>query len=134
MNKRILRDCLRHAREKNRPDKHPQWGCFLHYSYIVQDGKIIEMGVNRSIHHGAVRHLGYSDDSKIHSEVDAYFKAKGHPDFDKEMPFEVVNIRLNRQGDLRMSKPCSCCNNFLKGLGAKDCYFTTDAGWAKMVF
>jgi tRNA(Arg) A34 adenosine deaminase TadA len=134
MNKKILRECLRMARDKNRPEVHPEWGNFLHYSVIVQNNKIIEMGFNRSIHKGALRHLGYSDESKIHSEVDAYNKAKGHPDFDFNDPFEVVNMRLNRQGDMRMSKPCSCCHNFLNTLGAKGCYFTTDVGWAKLGF
>lgn len=129
-----MRDCLRMAKEKNRPETHAEWRNFLHYSFIVQNNKIIEMGMNRSIHKGGVRHLGYSDESKLHSEVDAYFKAKGHPSFSKDESFEIINIRLNRQNEMRTSKPCSCCYNFLSGLGAKNCYFTTDVGWAKLYF
>ena len=132
MRKSILRDCIRIAKEKNRPDVHPEWGNFHHYSFIIQNNKIIEMGTNRDIHIGAMRHLGYSDTSKIHSEVDAYNKAKGHPDFDKNSSFEVVNIRLNRTNEIRLSKPCSCCFNFLNSLGAKSCHFTTEVGFAKL--
>ncbi len=134
MNRKILRDCLRIAREKNRPDIHPEWKNFHHYAFIIQNNKIIEMGFNRSIHKGGVRHLGYSEESKIHAEVDAYFKAKGHPDFDKDSYFEIINIRLNKKSEMRISKPCACCHNFLTGLGAKTCHFTTDVGWAKLVF
>ena len=42
------------------------------------------------------------------------------------------NIRLNKQGILRLSKPCYHCYMFLKIVGAKCVWFSTDVGFARM--
>ena len=67
--------------------------------------------------------LGYADHSKMHSEIDAYFKAKG---LIRNESFEVVNIRLTKTSRVASSKPCSCCYEFLRKTGAKKIYFTTN--------
>ena len=68
---------------------------------------------------------------KIHSETDAYKKARGilNPD----THFDMINIRLNKQNMLRLSKPCACCFGFLQSLNCKSIYFTTDTGFAKIL-
>lgn len=40
-----------------------------------------------------------------------------------------INIRINRNGELKNSAPCSSCQNLLFGyLGVKNCYHTDDDG------
>ena len=124
MKQTILKECIRIAREKNLQRDSD----FRHFSFIIQRNKLIEWGTNVSRVPPLI-HFGYSNTSGWHSEVNAYRKAKG---IIGEGYFEVINIRLNKLGDLRISKPCKCCHAFLKELGCKDVWFSTDAGFAKL--
>lgn len=124
MKKRILLECLRMA--KQHVPNHPEWDAFKHYSFIVQRNIIVEWGVNRT----AEPLIGYPHYGKLHSECDAYFKARG---LLNDGPFKVVNLRLNKTKDLRMSRPCACCQNFLKRLGCTEVWFSTDSAWAKLL-
>lgn len=137
MNKRILRQCLKIA--KDYLPKHPEFHCYPMYSFVVQGDKIVEWDTNNNgvpdgplypMYAARVSHLDGTP--KTHAEVNSYRKAKGLLNRNKD--FEVVNIRLTRQGEMRIAAPCSCCYQFLKSLGASKAYFTTSAGWAKMAF
>jgi tRNA(Arg) A34 adenosine deaminase TadA len=124
MNK-ILKECLRLASRKNKPDLHPDWGCFHHFSFIIQDQAIVGMGLNRlgdSLIHG------YPRRSKIHSEVDVYRKVRG---ILVPKPWDMVNIRLNKTSELRNSQPCTCCQQFIRAVGVRNVYFSTNDGFAK---
>jgi tRNA(Arg) A34 adenosine deaminase TadA len=115
--------------------KHPlfnQQGRKLHFSFIVADGTIIEWGCNMA--HVPPVHMGYSkrinnNEPKLHSELVAYKKAKGLLYTD----FEIINIRFNRAGKLRISMPCSVCYSILKELGCKTFYFSNaDGSYGKL--
>lgn len=117
MKKRILNNCLTTAVAKLPNHNEP----YCHYTFIVQDNRIVSDGVNRKA--SPLTFLGYESHTKMHSEVNAYFRAKR---IDKKASFEAVNIRLTRTGAIRNSKPCKCCFGFLKGLGCKRIWFTTN--------
>ena len=110
---------------------HPQ-SVYVHYSFIIQNNSIVGYGVNRDgtppIHWG---YKNRKDDPtynpKLHSEINAYRKVKGI--LDKRKSFEIINVRLNRHGELRNSKPCSCCYNLLRELGCKKFYYSSDIGF-----
>lgn len=124
MNKRILNSCLRIARSRNTEELHPEYGNFHHFSFIIQNNKIIEYATNTA---GAVLYSKfYTRNSKTHAEASAYKKAKGL--LDPSSSFEVVNIRLNRTGELRNSAPCSGCYSLLQVMGASKVWFTTREG------
>jgi hypothetical protein len=130
MRKKIIKQCLHLARAKNNPESHPEYNNFHHFSFIVQNNKILEMGFNRK--GPPLEGFGYSKEfGKIHSENDVYRKTKGIIDHSK--PFDIVNIRLNKRGQLRLSKPCSCCANFLRVVGCRHVYFSTNDGFAKVI-
>jgi hypothetical protein len=124
MKRKILIECLEIARKMNTPDKHPDWGCYHHFSFIIQHGKIVGYGMNRK--GDPVRVLGYAEYGKIHSEFDAYQQVKG---IMEDGDFVVVNIRLGKRGSLRDSSPCVCCNNFLRKMGCKEVWFSMDNGY-----
>lgn len=125
MKKKQIEHCLRIAR-KHLP-KHPQWDAYKHYSFIFQNNKLIEWGCNRT----SEPTIGYPEYGKRHSEVDAWYKAKGLMD---KKSFEVLNIRMNCKGDLKISKPCSCCYEFLKRLGCSGVWFSVgEIGFAKIL-
>ena len=122
MKNRVLRECLKIAFDNNTPD-HPQWECYKHFSFIVQKNKVVRYGTNRA--GAALIRYGYQPYQKIHSEADVYFKARGIMEGDS---FEVVNIRLTKTFMIRDSTPCKCCWSFLKKLGCKKIYYTTNIG------
>lgn len=75
----------------------------------------------------SIYHRFYNDRSMIHSEAAAFKKVKGLLNRDKN--FEVINIRLNKLNEYRVSKPCECCTNFLSIMGCNKVYYTTDEGF-----
>jgi hypothetical protein len=103
-------------------DRHNQ--PYKHYSFIVQKNRIIGYGINNN--GPANITLGYPSYSKIHSEVDAYFKSRQF--IDPQSQFEVVNIRMIKNARLRNSCPCQCCFGFLKSLDCSRVWFSTDIG------
>lgn len=123
MKPKILKECTEIALANNNPS-HDQWDCYKHYSFIVQENKIVSWGTNKR--GSPLTFLGYQPHQKIHVETVAYFKADRL--LKKNIPFEVVNIRLGKNNMIKISAPCKCCSNFLKNLGCKRIWFTTTNG------
>jgi hypothetical protein len=124
MNKRILDTCLSIARSQNTEKKHPEYGSFMHFSFVVKDNKVLEYATNRG---GAILYKKfYTRLSKTHAEAAAYSKAKGL--MRKGDSFEMVNIRLNKAGELRNSAPCESCFTILSLFGCTKVWFTTKEG------
>lgn len=128
MKKSIIRECVRISKSKNSPRTHPEWGNFHHFSFIVQDNKILGWATNKTGEASKV--LGFGDKNKIHSEPSAYAKAKGLLNSTKS--FECVNIRLTRLDRLKISKPCDCCFRFLKIMGCSFVYFSTESKFMRL--
>lgn len=129
MKKKLLSLCLNIALQNN--SKHPEFGFYHHFSFIIQDNAIRDWGCNRK--REPMQYLGYQIHTKMHSEVDAYFKARGL--LDKSKNFDVINIRLTKTNKIVRSDPCPCCYNFLKKAGARKIFFTTSLGnFASMNF
>ena len=114
--------CLDIAFKNNTPLKHPEWNHYHHFSFIVQDSKIVGFGTNRCS--SPLTFLGYADHTKMHSETDAYFKCKGILEKDKR--FEMVNIRLTNTNKIASSQPCKCCSAFLSNMKCTKIWFTTN--------
>jgi hypothetical protein len=129
MKRNIFQQCLKLAIDHNTPELHPEWGCYHHFSFIIQENKIVEWATNTRAN--SLTYFGYSPHCKIHSETQAYKRAKGI--LKKNRSFDIINIRLNKFNKIKMSKPCGCCTNFLKGLGVKRIWFTTEFGFAKLI-
>ena len=134
MKRSILNECLRIARGKHNPS-HPGWyGKAVHYSFIVQNNKILEMGMNRGDSSPPISY-GYPFYAEIHSEVDAWKKARG---ILEEGKWEIVNVKLTRETPnypMADSAPCKSCVSFLLKQGCKHFYFTTNSGQiAKIIY
>lgn len=123
MKRKVLSECLSIAIKHNTPD-HPEWDCYHHFSFLIQRNKIVTFGMNRRS--SPLTHLGFESHTKMHSEIDVCYKAKGI--MDKSQDFEVVNVRLTKGNRIKESSPCKCCYAFLKHLGCKRIWFTTRMG------
>lgn len=129
MKKLLLEETLKIARKGLKT--HPEFNNFPHWSFIVFKNKIISFGVNKK--QIPPKHFGYHQHSdptflpKFHSELDALKKSKIKDNFN------VINIRLNKQGQTRNSMPCKNCRILLRNFGCKKVYFTTEIGWGTLL-
>lgn len=129
MTSKIITSCIHRAIEY--APKHPQYSHYLHYSFIIQDNKIIEWGTNQE---GVPpRHFGYHSRvtvPKLHSELVAYRKGRGL--LKKGKPFEMLNIRVNRHNELKIAAPCVVCQEWLASVGCTLVWFTTEGKIGKL--
>jgi len=123
----LVREALRISREKL---PYHSWFKYrkCHFSFVVQNNKILGWGMNKP----GKAPIQYKEYSAVHSEIDVLKKTRGVINFNRS--FEIINIRLNRQGELRLSAPCQTCGKTIKALGCKNVYFSTDTDrFAKLV-
>ncbi|MCS7317595.1 MAG: hypothetical protein NZZ41_04690 [Candidatus Dojkabacteria bacterium] len=113
--------------------------CFLHYSFLVHDQEIISWSTNNRII--PEKRWGYEklrrwDDSYIpgtHAEL-ALITRFWHEFKYEFKKFGIINIRLNRHKQRRLSAPCMMCSRWLRALKCSTIIFTTDNGWAEVVY
>jgi len=122
MNKKTLKQCIRIAEQNNH--KHPDSTGYRHFSFLVQNDKIVEHATNTIGDPIIIR--GYPKYGKVHSEFNVWKKAKGI--LNKNSVFEVVNVRMTKGGLIKMSCPCKNCFDYLKSQGCYRIHFTTDLG------
>lgn len=96
---------------------------FRHVSVILNKNKIIAVGTNiRKSHPDAIA-KGYRYDEP-HSELRAFSKV---PYSLRNSNLTLVNFRFNRQGVLRIAKPCSKCQIWCDNI-FRHIYWSTDSG------
>jgi len=103
-----------------------------HFSFILQKNRIIGVGKNHLFKtHPKGQKYGYRY-SAIHSELDAFLDLPREIDYRR---LKLVNVRLSskslreKRPILRMSKPCAHCSIWIKKIGFKEIWYSTDDGW-----
>ena len=92
-----------------------------HISIILHKGRIEAIGSNvLKTHPEAVKH-GYLF-GEMHSELDAFLKLG-----ERKRGLTLFNIRFNRFGQMRMSRPCFRCMPWCVGC-FDEIWYTTDEG------
>jgi len=101
---------------------------FKHFTFMCDKSRIISIGWNNT----------YKDSEKINGRKFRYPLGGVHAeaaaigrldDLNLCRRATLVNIRLNRQGELRNSKPCAVCMALLANLGIPRIYHTTENGF-----
>lgn len=99
----------------------------IHYSFIWRDGHLLSVGTNRLISVNDVgtqlRRFYGKPHMFMHSELDAVRRC---PIDAREAT--MVNVCLNRRGDVRCARPCQSCLELLIALNFQKVYFTTPTG------
>lgn len=98
-----------------------------HISLVFYKKKLITVGFNHFKTHPKAKEYGYTFDD-MHSELDALRKI---PKQFLGKKLILVNVRFNKCGTMRMSKPCSTCESWCKEL-FHEIYYTTDDGIRKL--
>lgn len=124
----LLNQALNHAFKNLK--KHPELNNFPHWSFVVVDSKIISTGVNQKT--SPPKYFGYHNlidptfIPKYHSELRAIKKAK------IKNSFSLINVRLNKFGEIKNSMPCLKCKNILIEFNCKTVFYSTELGWQKL--
>jgi len=131
MTNNVLRQCLRSSLDGMAT--HNQYKHYIHFSFGIVGNTVRVVGTNKS----AVppRHFGYHSrvtEPKIHSELDAYQRLRKMVPLSK-VDWELVNVRVNRTGEMKVSKPCPVCQVWLKAVGCERVTYTTEDGWHSIV-
>ena len=96
---------------------------YIHFSYIMKRNRIVVWGINKAwVTHPLAARYNYRFDT-IHSEIDALSKLKRQRLKDE---YDLVNIRLNQSGEVRLSRPCKICRTVLSQFNIKDIYYSTN--------
>ena len=126
MKKSLLKLCLRISYAAL--NKHDPYTRYKHFSFVIQHNRLIDWGTNRCVDSIIP---GYEDHQALHSEVLAMKRAKGL--LIKGEKFDVINIRYNKSGHLKICKPCEVCYGFLKFCGCEKIWYTNNNGdWEVM--
>lgn len=96
--------------------------CFHHFAFVIQGNEIVEWVFNKF---GTPPFLHYAHE-QIHAEYAVIKKSKGV--IDRRKPIDIVAIRLNNQGVLRDSRPCSVCAIYLEFIGCRKIWYSTSEG------
>jgi hypothetical protein len=104
----------------------------FHTTFIIRKKRLQKIGINDNKTHPASLKYKYSGKDGldirnfvgIHSELSAILK------YGKEDCSDCVfiNIRIDRNGNLAMSKPCKGCQDLLNQVGYQRVYYTNIAG------
>jgi len=118
-----LTNLIKHAREHvELPCKYSANQC--HFTYIMDGSRIVSWGYNKvKKTHPLAKKYGHLFNC-IHSELDALIKARDSLDKCK-----VVNVRIKKNGNVGLSKPCPQCQKMLEDHGVERVYYTTENGF-----
>lgn len=106
---------------------------YKHAAIIISGGKIKGIGVN----HYRTYHKGVINSLTTHAEADCIYRMDHGEEFYKNRNREqnryiVIVVRVNKEGNLCDSEPCSNCISIMCQNGVKRVYYSTADGSIKM--
>lgn len=102
-----------------------------HFSFGYRKNRLVGIGINDELNESPkvkrlAQRFGISHFQKFpfpHSEIDLLSKLWGNYYVDESL--RIINVRINRHGYLRYSKPCSNCTEVLRALNVTEVWYTT---------
>lgn len=98
-----------------------------HVSLILHKNRVISFGTNSFKTHPKAKEIGYHYE-EMHSELEAYQRV---PYKLKKKKLILVNVRVNRFTQLRMSRPCELCLPWCKEI-FHEIFYTNDQGLIRL--
>lgn len=96
-----------------------------HIAFLVKKNKIIKIGWNRKRTHPEISKHPYHDGYVgTHAELDVILKS-GLDDLEDH---SMIVLRIDRNGKLNNSKPCSGCRSVLNQFNVKNIFYSTSEG------
>jgi deoxycytidylate deaminase len=124
MNTTLAHNCVRLA--KNLADDVFGSYAWKHISFACRRTTVHSVGFNKPFKsHPIAYQFGYKFNS-IHSELDCIIKLDVRPT--QLCQYTLVNIRLDKQGRVRLSKPCKVCQRLLAAFRFKEVFYSDNQG------
>lgn len=111
--------------------RHDDQGRCPHFAFLVKKGKILSAGTNNIRKTVPTAHKNGYPYPYRHAEIDSILSAPRFINFKK---CTLVVIRVNKNGEILMSRPCKHCRNFIKKFNFKEVIYSTDEGFDKLVY
>jgi deoxycytidylate deaminase len=122
MNRRLSETVVRLSRNLIECTPHQ----FKHFSFAIKRNAIYSVGWNKPWQTHPLGLRFHHKISSIHSEISCLSKLNVVPaEFSK---FTIINVRLDKEGTVRLSKPCQCCQNMLAAFGITEVYYSSNSG------
>jgi hypothetical protein len=101
---------------------------FFHVAAIFQRNKILSIGQNSFKTHPLAQKFGHNGNC-LHSELACIIR-HGMEDCSG---LNMAVLRINRQNNLAMSKPCFACSKAIEAVNLGNVYYTNKKGeWEKL--
>jgi deoxycytidylate deaminase len=99
---------------------------YKHFSFIFRKTRLVAFGINAPYKtHPVALRFGHRFAS-IHSELAAILS---FPYPNKELrDCRLINVRVDKYGKIKMSKPCKNCEPMLSWAGLKEIWYSTNNG------
>lgn len=113
------------------------WARCRHFSFILDRQRIISTGINNKKTHPI--NLFYNYVNKKHESISSIvgthseMKAALFIGIDNCKGLTIVNVRINKNGKLAMSKPCRGCMDMIKKAEFSDVWYTDNFGKLKQI-
>ena len=96
-----------------------------HIAFLIKSNKIEKIGINKRRTHPEIsKHPYHEGHVGIHAELDCLLK------IDKEdlSSYKMLVLRIDRNENLTMSKPCSGCQSVLSQFNLKEIWYSDRNG------
>ena len=121
MSKKLFKKCVALAKDLVIFDhSHTQ----LHYSFLCLRNKIVTSGRNFKYKTDPISQRFGHRFNAVHSEVAVVKQFDWN--YSELRHFTMVNVRLNRDLTVMMSKPCSFCTKFLESFNITKVFYSVD--------
>lgn len=94
-----------------------------HVSLILRKGRLLAVGTNAFKGHPIASKIGYRFGEQ-HSELNAFLKCS------EKDRLTLINVRFNKEGHMRMARPCSLCLPWCSAL-FDNIYYTCPDGFVR---
>lgn len=101
--------------------------CF-HVAQITEKSRVLAIGFNYEKGHPKIKELGYWRENARHAELEVVLRG-GREDYSNCI---LSVLRIDKNGKLNNSKPCTFCSKLIKQVGFKRVFYTNAQGkWEK---
>ena len=99
-----------------------------HFSYLLQRSNILSIGFNNctQTHPLIKKYSKHEEIIYVHSELDAIRRFPRSPSILSKCT--LVNVRLNKKGEILLSRPCKICRHIVQSFGIRKVIWTNNKG------
>lgn len=97
---------------------------YRHSSLLIKRNRIIDIGINQEKTHSKAPAYYSDKNRRLHSEAHAILGNK----LEDLKGTTILNVRVDNDGKLKLSKPCHVCLPLIQAAGIKHIIYTTNDG------